>query len=86
MRTVNHIILLAIFTVGSFAYAYGQAKELRQANADFNDLQYNKAATGYLEALHEDPCCAFALRAASNRRICSCTKVLMRRRLNCSAR
>ena len=38
MKTMNNIILLAIFTSGMFMSAFSQSKELRQANADFNDL------------------------------------------------
>lgn len=51
MKTTVKIALLAAFFL-SYSYpGFGQAKELRQANADFNDLQYSKAAGEYLKAL-----------------------------------
>ena len=50
MRTKINISILAMF-VFSVLPGFSQEKELRQANADFNDLQYSKAAGEYIQAL-----------------------------------
>lgn len=53
MRTMKYIALLALLAIIFITKGFGQAKDLRQANADFNDLQFSKAATEYLQALEK---------------------------------
>lgn len=51
MRTTVNIALLAALILLSAYSGFSQAKELRQANADFKDLQFSKAAGEYQKAL-----------------------------------